>query len=586
MSSTSAAAKRPGHRCRTALVLVAVAAAVAACGTSGAAPPGAEIVSRPTGAPNPSPGATQGAQVHGGAAAGLSADAPRPRASSDAAPTRAAGPPQQTITARDGTVLTATVVVPPVPGRYPLAVIPAAWGFPNTVFDVQAKELSARGYVVLTYNTRGFFSSGGTVDVSGPRDVSDVSDVISWALAHTPADPARVGVAGLSYGGGIALLAAAADARVRTVASLSGWTDFGYSLYAADTRHKAALDLLTSLLQKTGRSGADFTTFLDDYNGLRNMPSVLAWAKARSAGSLLDAVNRHHPAVFMAAAYGDNFFAPNPQIDFFTGLTGPKSLQLAPGDHGTNEIGGLLGIPNGEWSSAWDWFDRGLRPGSPSAAAHAPAAVRLTTDGGGVETYPTWAAATRSTTTLRLGPAPLGTGDLSPTAATGSWSTSIRSGTDTTANAGTVLITKALQGISHLPPTLRLDSVDRRDGAVWQAPPTPLPQRIRGIPTLRLSLTPNVDTGTVVAYLYATSPTGDSTLLSKAVHTYLGAKPGQPQAATLAFDPVATDVLTGCHLSLVIDTKDDLYLDMDRAGGTVAFGSPSAQPSQLSVPLG
>jgi predicted acyl esterase len=488
------------------------------------------------------------------------------------------------IAVRDGTELAASVVTPSGPGRHPLAVIPAPWGFEDTTVGYEAAELSGRGYVVVTYNTRGFYDSGGTINVAGPLDVADVADVVTWALSHTPADPQRVGVAGLSYGAGIALLAAAADPRIRVVASLSGWTELGTSLYADNTRHKAAVTLLTTLAQLTGRPGADWTAHLADFTAYRNMPDVLAWARVRDVD--LKAINDHHPAVFMAAAYGDNFFSPIPQIGFFAGLTGPRTLRLAPGDHGTNEVGGLLGVPNALWSSAWDWFDRHLRPGSPAATAAAPPAVQLTTDGGAVENYPDWAAVTRSTSTLRLGPAFLGTGGLASTAATGNWSTTIRSGTDTTANAGTILVTRSLQGVTRLPPLLKLDTVNRLDGAVWQAAPNLTTQRIRGIPTMRLTLTPNKETGTVVAYLYDTGPTGTATMISKAVYTYLQATPGTSLAATLTFDPVARDVPFGHHLSLVIDTRDDLYYDLDQAGGTVAFSSPPDDPSRLTLPLG
>ncbi len=568
----------PSRRVRlvgTALLLCAATAAAVGCGPTVDAPPSGSVSAGPT-APVPTT---------------LAPDAPvgagqQPTATATAAPggTPSASP-ETAIAARDGTILTASVVIPKGSGPHPLAVVPAPWGFHESTFEVQAAALSQRGYVVIIYNTRGFYSSGGTVDLAGPHDVSDVSDVITWALAHTPADPARIGTAGLSYGAGVSLLAAGADPRIGAVASLSGWTDFGLSLYNANTRHKAAVNLLTTLQALTGRRGGEVSDLLDDYSAFRNMPQVLDWSKARGAASDLGAINDHHPAIFLAAAYGDNFFSPVPQIDFFNELTGPKALRLAPGDHGTNEIGGLLGFPNALWSSAWDWFDRYLRPDSPAAHAPAPATVQLTTDNGAVERYPDWDAVTRSRATLGLGPAWFGTGALSATAATGTWSTTIRSGRDTPANAGTILISKFLQEITHLPPLLNLATVDRRDGAVWQADTNLAPQRIRGVPTLHLTLTPNVDSGTVIAYLYDTGPTGIATIISKAVYSYYEVTPGKAVATTLTFDPVARDVPFGHHLSLVIDTRDDLYYDLDRSEGTVTFSSPAADPSVLTVPL-
>jgi predicted acyl esterase len=493
---------------------------------------------------------------------------------------------EKTITSRDGTVLTAIVDVPSGPGPHPLVVFPAPWGFEAGTMAIQLGELSKRGYVVVIYNTRGFFSSGGTVDVAGPLDVSDTSDVITWALQNTPADPKDIGVAGLSYGAGIALLAVAADPRIKAVVSLSGWTDFVRSVYHDNTRSKASINLLKTIQGGSGRPSEEMTEKLDDYAADRNLDNVFAWGRVRSPVIHLDAINAQRPAIFMGAEFGDNFFSPGPQLDFFKALTGPKTFHLTSGDHASNEVSGLLGLPNEEWTSAWNWFDRYLRPGSAPATAAQPAVVQLTIDGGKIEQYPDWASVTRSTTALRLGPNVLGTGELSPMAATDGWSTTINSGTDTTANAGTIFFGKIVESFTHLPPILFLNTVDRRDGAVWQTTPYQSVAHVRGIPTMQLTMTPNVDSGTVVAYLYDTGPAGDSTMISKAVYTYLQASPGKPLTAKLTFDPVGRDIAPGHRLSLVIDTKDDLYYDADRSGGTVAFSSPAAQPSQLVVPLG
>jgi len=203
-----------------------------------------------------------------------------------------------------------------------------------------------------------------------------------------------------------------------------------------------------------------------------------------------------------------------------------------------------------------------------------------------IEAYPDWAAVTRSTATLRIGAAYFGTGELSPLAPTDGWSTTIKSGTDTRANSGTIFLGKILESFTHQPALLNLNTVDRRNGAVWQTAPYPAPVPVRGIPTMQLTMTPNVNSGTVVAYIYDTDPAGASTLLSEGVYTYAQAVPGKPITATLTFAPIGRDIAKGHRLSLVIDTKDDLYYDMDLSGGTVAFSSPTLQPSQLNLPIG
>ncbi|WP_261569243.1 CocE/NonD family hydrolase [Frankia gtarii] len=502
-----------------------------------------------------------------------------------AAATSAAPTNKVTIRTTDGTILTAITGVPAGGGAHPLVVLPAAWGFQDTSMQSQVDLLVQRGYAAVAYTTRGFYGSGGTVDVAGPLDVSDVSDVITWASSRFAVAAGRVGVAGLSYGGGIALLAAAADSRIRAVASLSGWVDFGTSLYDANTRHKAALDLMTTLQEKSGRSSPEFRATVDDYRAFRNMPRVMSWARTRGAGTYLDRFNTRRPAVFMSTSYSDGYFPPASQLAFFDRLTGPKTIRLSPGDHATNEVTGLFGIPNDTWTAAWDWFDHFLIPTSTAAQGPAPAPVRLLTDGGTVETYQTVAGITGDHTTLRLGPAVLGTGQLSASAETGDWSTTFSADADTTANAGTILVTKFLDGITHRPSELNLGTVDRKHGAVWQAAPTFATQKLRGSPELNLSVTPNSDAGTLVAYLYDTDLQGSSTLIAKAVDSYQEATPNVALPLRLTFDPVAHDLPFGHRLSLVIDTRDALYYDMNRADGTATIGSPAASPSELVVPL-
>lgn len=186
-----------------------------------------------------------------------------------------------------GTILKANVVTPAGAdgtSAYPLIVLPTSWGLPQVEYLAQAQKLADSGYVVVGYNVRGFWQSGGEIDVAGPHDTADVSRVIDWALAHTPADPRKIGVAGVSYGAGISLLAAAHDKRIKAVAALSGWADLTESIYSGRTEHVQAAALLDGVGNIVGRPSAETQQVFKDFFSAdpANEQNLIAWGKKRS----------------------------------------------------------------------------------------------------------------------------------------------------------------------------------------------------------------------------------------------------------------------------------------------------------------
>ncbi|MET9325660.1 alpha/beta fold hydrolase [Tsukamurella sp. NPDC003166] len=101
-----------------------------------------------------------------------------------------------------------------------------AHGFGGSKDDVrdEAEQLARHGYAVLTYTARGFGTSTGLVGLNSPdAEVADASKLVDWLATRSevrqdaPGDP-RVGVAGGSYGGALALLLAGHDKRVDAIA--------------------------------------------------------------------------------------------------------------------------------------------------------------------------------------------------------------------------------------------------------------------------------------------------------------------------------------------------------------------------------
>src|SRR2546423_13807054 len=111
------------------------------------------------------------------------------------------------VTARDGVVLKANVIEPTSAGRHPAVVFISSWGLNDAEYLAQASALAGRGYTVASYTTRGWWNSGGKIEVAGPADVADVSAVLDWLVAHTSAGPALPGSVGGSYAAGIGMIA-------------------------------------------------------------------------------------------------------------------------------------------------------------------------------------------------------------------------------------------------------------------------------------------------------------------------------------------------------------------------------------------
>lgn len=152
--------------------------------------------------------------------------------------------------------LDATLLVPAgVDARHPAPAVIVAHGFGGSKDQVRAdaKDLAARGYVVLTYSARGFGRSTGQIALDSPDyEVKDARQLVDW-LARRPevrkdtaGDP-RVGVTGGSYGGALALLLAAFDHRVDAIVPLVTWNDLSHAFFpnaltTADPRTPAQAD--------------------------------------------------------------------------------------------------------------------------------------------------------------------------------------------------------------------------------------------------------------------------------------------------------------------------------------------------------
>ncbi|GGT13016.1 hypothetical protein GCM10010286_43410 [Streptomyces toxytricini] len=454
---------------------------------------------------------------------------------------------------------------------HPLIVLPSSWSMPQVEYLAQAKKLADSGYVVVSYTSRGFWLSGGQIEVAGPPDTADVSAVIDWALAHTPADPARIGVGGVSYGAGISLLASAHDPRIKAVVALSGWADLVESIYSGRTQHVQAAALLGATGRLTGRPGPELNRILGDFlaSNLEREQEMIDWGRKRSPAEHVDRLNANGTAVMLGNAWGDTIFPPNQYASFFEKLTGPKRLEFRPGDHATAEGLGLFGLPNDTWDNARRWFDRHLRGERNGVDTEPPVQIKSRSSSG-YEGYADWKSV-GSAGTEKLA--------LSDTE-------HLFTGVNTGADGGIVLLSSTLDQFTKIPPMASVPLLPRAFAAVWQSDRFGSERRVRGTARLHTTVTPTRSDGTFVAYLYDVGPLGIGKLVTHAPHTFHGKTPGRPFGVDLDLFSTAYDVPAGHRLALVIDTVDPLYAEYNPAGAQLTFTSPRQDPSYVSVPLG
>ncbi|SHN42387.1 CocE/NonD family hydrolase [Cryptosporangium aurantiacum] len=473
----------------------------------------------------------------------------------------------------DGIKLGANVVTPTSPGPHPLIVLPGSWGGGNTQNLLWSTELAKRGMIAVNYATRGAGDSGGTVDFAGPDDVRDVRSVINWALANTDADPARIGLAGISYAGPIMLNAAAADPRIKAVVMTSGLVDIEEMLIRQETRYGLLALGFRVTAAITARTAPDFNTMLDDFFANRNMDELRAWARERSPVTRLDALNRNGTAVYMAHAWNDSVARNGQIMRFYDRLTGPKRLELYPGDHVSPELTGVLTLPNEAFDTLYRWLEVHVAGVRNPADVATPIRLRPRTPdrSGPLETYRSTAEFEAPATRYGLG-AP-GTA-LAP-GETSAWQSSITADS-TTSDAGITMGTSTLEALTGRPPTVWLPGVDRRRALLWQSAPLARATKLRGTVDLHLTVVPNDAVGTVFGYLYAVDGAGTGELINHASFTWTGATPGRARTIDVRFDPMAFDVPAGRRLALVVDAKDLMYLDENTTGETLRFTGPAS----------
>jgi predicted acyl esterase len=486
----------------------------------------------------------------------------------------------------DGARLAAKLYAPKTqyfPGPRPTIIFANSWILDENEYDLQARAFANKGYLVLSYATRGFGRSEGVVTVAGPNDLKDVSHLIDWLQDNTDTDVQNLAMAGVSYGGGLALLGAAQDGRIKTAVAISGWADLEQALYGQETVREVWLNLLLGSGSILGR--LDLSIF-EQVRRLRtntDIEQVLAWARARSPLAVVDQLNARQVPIFVANSYQDNLFPPAQMRPFFEQLSGPKMFYMDRGIHASSAAPGLFGLPSVIWSEVHRWMDQWLRDIDKGIPAQPPLSFQTER---GREFYQEFPALTGKKVDLSLSPLNqvIVTGMNADQAKEAQGQIRIVGGADSGATSGIPLVSEAATGVFDVPVRKKISRIDLERAAVYVSSRLEDDARLRGSPRIQLQLAAHKTPLQLVAYLYDVDRWGSGTLISHGVYSR---RTGQEAASRVNLDlgVIAYDLKAGHRLALAIDTRDPLYENPSREPYSLSLIHADGVVPELDLPL-
>ena len=225
------------------------------------------------------------------------------------------------------------------------------------------RALHEAGFNILTWDSRGFGDSGGTVTIDYRKNEGrDVQALLDWLARQREAkldrkrDP-RVGMYGGSYAGGIQFVAAAIDRRIDAITPSIAWHSLLTSLYRADTVKGGWSALLYGAGQASGRLDPHITSAFGSGATTGTLSAEdRAWFASRGPGAL---VRRIKIPTLILQGTPDTLFTPSEAIDNYRILRRrnvPLKMLWFCGGHGTCLTG--EGTPGHVERRAVAWLKR------------------------------------------------------------------------------------------------------------------------------------------------------------------------------------------------------------------------------------
>jgi hypothetical protein len=194
----------------------------------------------------------------------------------------------------EGSRLAAVVMAPKgAPGLRPAILLCHGWGgLKEHLIQLYAETFAQAGYVCMAFDYRGWGGSDGRLisgadtpplteageqtirvrvirEVVDPIDqVADIRACLAYLLTEDGVDPARVGLWGSSYGGGLATFVTGTDARVKALVAQIGGYGHPRQDWYRDLAYKRMADKARGLIVPPVPQGVDGSP------GLRGTPDI------------------------------------------------------------------------------------------------------------------------------------------------------------------------------------------------------------------------------------------------------------------------------------------------------------------------
>ncbi|TGL57043.1 esterase [Leptospira kemamanensis] len=458
----------------------------------------------------------------------------------------------------DGVKITGNLFIPKSgTGPFPAIIFVNSWALNEYEYIVPAAKLAKKGYVVFSYNTRGFGTSGGLINVAGPKDMEDLSKGIDFLLANAPVNASNIGIAGISYGAGISLLGLSKEPRIKTAVAMSGWGSLPDSLYGNQSPRLVWGLLLVTAGYITVRMDPIIAENFQKLLDTRDVATVLSWARERSPNNFVAELNASGKPVYISNNSQDNLFQPNQILPYFEQLTVPKKLDLNNGIHATAEIGGILGINNYVWTNAYDWFDYWLK-GIQNGIMTKPKVTIQKRFSSDRVSYSSWPNPSKVEKTYHLRPMGLfSPGRITTTANTSNGNDTILSG-GTSASTGVPLLSEILDGAVSVPVKTNVNLIDRTNAMLYLSDNLSSPLKLRGRTFYKGRINSSDYAPHVVVYLYEVDFWGTGKLISHGTATLFNVK-GKDVDLNVDMQAVAHDFPAGSRIGLAIDNIDPMY---------------------------